>query len=135
MAIHGEQQALGIEIVLHEIAVWEFTAHIFPTGREHLDDLVRVDETAPTGTNNFLIVFRQRFECEDLVGRTERDEHTASGRSGDAHDEIAQFSRGWIRNTGPHYHLFQPQPFRRRDEPAHNVTQLVGFEIKRRPDV
>ena len=121
--------------MLDKIAGGKFRSRVFRSGREHLDDFVRVDEPALAHADDFLVVFGQRFDGLQFVGGPEGDEHTAAARARDAHHHVAQFAGRRIGNAGAHHHLLQPQAFGRRRQSAHKITQFIPPKIERRPHV
>ena len=123
--IDGNQTAFGVKIVLDKIAGGKFRPRVFRSGREHLDDFVRVDEPALAHADNFLVVFGQRFDGLQFVGGPEGNQHTAAARARDAHHHIAQFAGRRIGNAGAHHHLFQSQAFGRGRQFVHNIAQFI----------
>ena len=58
LADDGKEAAV-VEVVLVELARRELAALAVPGGREHLDQLVRVDEAAPPQSIDALLVVRE----------------------------------------------------------------------------
>src|ERR1039458_6485482 len=54
--------------MLDKIAGGKFRPRVFRSGREHLDDFVRVDKAALAHAKDFLVVFGQRFDVPFLFG-------------------------------------------------------------------
>ena len=133
--IHRNQIALRLQIVLDKIARRKFGSRVFPSGCEHLDDLVRIDESALAHADDFLVVLAERFERLEFVGGPEGHEQIPAARVRDAHQHIAQLARCGLGMRPRTTTCSKPRPSVAGRQFVHDIMQFLRLESERRPHV
>ena len=133
-AVHRDQGAVGVEVVLDELAARDRAARIATLGRQHLDQLRRVHRAAAAGLHDPPRALVQRLQ---RAGRrlVDLDDHATPGGGEEpqlavAHDPVAR-----VAHAAADDHGLDAEALGLAGVAVDQRTRLVRREVDRRPQV
>ena len=130
----GGETPVVIEVVLAELAVGEVALPAITCWRQHLHQLVGIDEPPPAHLGHRLLVVGERGH--GVVRRWEELGHCPGAHGvGHPQDALARDARAGLHEADTRHHLVDAEALGGGCQLPHDLVQLVVAELARRPHV